>query len=80
MALRVALADDSLLVREGLAQVLVQNGIEVVASCDDLPSLLAAVDAQQPDVVLTDIRMPPSQRDRASRPRSSCASARRRPA
>jgi DNA-binding NarL/FixJ family response regulator len=59
----VVLADDSLLVREGLAQVLARNGIEVVASCDDLPSLLDAVDAEEPDVVLTDIRMPPGQTD-----------------
>ena len=64
MAIRVALADDSLLVREGLENVLAtQPGIEVVASCADLPSLLAAVDAEQPDVVLTDIRMPPSRTD-----------------
>jgi DNA-binding NarL/FixJ family response regulator len=63
VALRVAVADDSLLVREGLAQVLARNGIEVVASCEDLPSLLAAVDAERPDVVLTDIRMPPSGQD-----------------
>jgi DNA-binding NarL/FixJ family response regulator len=63
VTLRVVLADDSLLVREGLAQVLARNGIEVVASCDDLPSLLDAVDAEEPDVVLTDIRMPPGQTD-----------------
>jgi DNA-binding NarL/FixJ family response regulator len=37
--------------------------MEVVASCKDLPSLLDAVDAEQPDVVLTDIRMPPTQKD-----------------
>jgi DNA-binding NarL/FixJ family response regulator len=63
MALRVAVADDSLLVREGIAQVLAGSGIEVVASCEDLPSLLAAFDAEQPDVVLTDIRMPPGLKD-----------------
>jgi DNA-binding NarL/FixJ family response regulator len=63
VTLRVVLADDSLLVREGLAQVLARSGIEVVASCDDLPSLLDAVDAEEPDVVLTDIRMPPGQTD-----------------
>jgi DNA-binding NarL/FixJ family response regulator len=64
MAIRVVLADDNLLVREGLEQVLAaQAGIEVAASCSDLPSLLAAVEAEQPDVVLTDIRMPPSNVD-----------------
>jgi DNA-binding NarL/FixJ family response regulator len=58
------IADDSLLVREGLEQVLDrQDGIDVVASCEDLPSLLDAVEAHTPDVVLTDIRMPPSRTD-----------------
>jgi DNA-binding NarL/FixJ family response regulator len=64
VTIRVALADDSLLVREGLENVLAtQPEIEVVASCADLPSLLAAVEAERPDVVLTDIRMPPSRTD-----------------
>ena len=64
MAIRVALAEDSLLVREGLQQVLAAHpGIEVVASCDDLPSLLEAIETAEPDVVLTDIRMPPSNTD-----------------
>jgi len=62
--IRVVLADDSLLVREGLEQVLAaQTGIDVVASCTDLPSLLSAIEAKSPDVVLTDIRMPPSGTD-----------------
>jgi DNA-binding NarL/FixJ family response regulator len=61
---RVALADDSLLVREGLEQMLASEGtIEVVASCADLSSLLDAIEAERPDVVLTDIRMPPSKTD-----------------
>ncbi len=64
MPIRVALADDNLIVREGLEQMLAgETEIEVVASCVDLPSLLAAVEAESPDVVLTDIRMPPSQGD-----------------
>ena len=64
MPIRIALADDSLIVREGLEQVLAtEAGIEVVASCPDLPSLLEAVETESPDVVLTDIRMPPSQSD-----------------
>lgn len=61
---RVALAEDNLLVREGLQQVLAAYpDIDVVASCDDLPSLLEAIETAAPDVVLTDIRMPPSKTD-----------------
>jgi DNA-binding NarL/FixJ family response regulator len=68
VSIRVVLADDDLLVREGLEQVLAaQTGIEVVASCDDLPSLLSAVEVERPDVVLTDIRMPPSKTDEGIR-------------
>jgi DNA-binding NarL/FixJ family response regulator len=63
MAVRVVVADDSLLVREGLERVLAQAGIEVAASCGDLPSLLAAIERERPDVVLTDIRMPPTHSD-----------------
>ena len=56
-------------VREGLEHVLQgQGAIDVVASCEDLPSLLEAVESTQPDVVLTDIRMPPSGATRAFRP------------
>jgi DNA-binding NarL/FixJ family response regulator len=58
------LADDHFLVREGIARLLAgQPDVEVVASCGDLDSLLAAVEAESPDVVLTDIRMPPSETD-----------------
>jgi DNA-binding NarL/FixJ family response regulator len=66
VAIRVALAEDNLLVREGVRRLLEtrkEASIEVVASCGDLEGLLAAVDAQQPDVVVTDIRMPPTQTD-----------------
>lgn len=60
MALRIALAEDNYIVREGLEQLLGgDRGVEVLASCVDMPSLLKAVDADPPDVVLTDIRMPP---------------------
>jgi DNA-binding NarL/FixJ family response regulator len=59
--IRVVLADDSYLVREAIGHVLdTEPGFELVASCNDGESLLAAVDAERPDVVLTDIRMPPS--------------------
>ena len=61
VSIRVVIADDNLLVREGLEHVLKgQGAIDVVAACEDLPSLLEAVESTQPDVVLTDIRMPPS--------------------
>ena len=64
VTIRVALADDTLIVREGIERILAgQSGIEVVASCGDLPELLAAVDREAPDVVVTDIRMPPTQTD-----------------
>jgi DNA-binding NarL/FixJ family response regulator len=68
MSVRVVLAEDSYIVREGLEQVLATApGIEVVASCVDLDSLLAAVESDRPDVVVTDIRMPPTETDEGIR-------------
>jgi DNA-binding NarL/FixJ family response regulator len=68
VAIRVVVADDSLLVREGLEQVLSgQPNIEVVGMYADYPSLVDAIDTQRPDVVLTDIRMPPSMSDEGIR-------------
>jgi len=62
--IRVALADDSFLMREALDNVLgAADGVEVVAACGDRDSLLAAVEAEHPDVVVTDIRMPPTDSD-----------------
>jgi DNA-binding NarL/FixJ family response regulator len=64
MSVRVVLADDHYLVREGVRRLLESEpGVEVAAAADDLASLLAAVDAERPDVVVTDIRMPPSGTD-----------------
>jgi DNA-binding NarL/FixJ family response regulator len=57
---RVILADDSVLLREGLARMLVDSGFEVVAQVGDAGALLAAVDADPPDVCIIDIRMPPT--------------------
>ena len=60
MAIRVVLADDSYLIREAVTRLLESHEeIEVVAACEDLDSLLETVEAEEPDVVLTDIRMPP---------------------
>jgi DNA-binding NarL/FixJ family response regulator len=68
MTVSVALADDNLIVREGIAQLLAnQPDIEVVASCDDLDSLLEAIERREPDVVVTDIRMPPTHSDEGIR-------------
>jgi DNA-binding NarL/FixJ family response regulator len=69
MSVTVALADDNLIVREGIAQLLAHSGddIELLAQCEDLDSLLAAVEAERPDVVLTDIRMPPTNTDEGIR-------------
>ena len=66
--MRIALADDSLIAREGVERILAgQTDIEVVASCGDLPSLLEAVESERPDVVVTDIRMPPTGTDEGIR-------------
>lgn len=68
MALRVLLAEDNYLVREGLARLLAnEDGIEVIGTCGDLDALMAAVAADPPDVVLTDIRMPPTGTDEGVR-------------
>jgi DNA-binding NarL/FixJ family response regulator len=64
MVVRIVVAEDSLLVREGIERLLEQqDDIEIVALCVDLPELLAAVEAHLPDAVLTDIRMPPDNSD-----------------
>jgi DNA-binding NarL/FixJ family response regulator len=53
------IADDALLIREGIAAMLRRFGHEVVAAVDDAPALHAAVRDQKPDIVVTDVRMPP---------------------
>ena len=64
MPIRIVLAEDQYLVREGLRRVLeTQEGLEVVSVCDNLDSLLATVATESPDVVVTDIRMPPGNTD-----------------
>lgn len=63
MATRVVLAEDSFIVREGVGMLLEAAGYELAAAVDDLEGLLAAVEAVVPDVVITDIRMPPTRTD-----------------
>jgi DNA-binding NarL/FixJ family response regulator len=66
--IRVVLAEDHYLVREGVRRLLaMQPAVEVVAVCGDLDSLLAAVEAERPDVLITDIRMPPDRADEGIR-------------
>jgi DNA-binding NarL/FixJ family response regulator len=66
--LRVAIADDSLIIREGIQQMLHDEpGLEAVAACADYDSLIASVESVAPDVVLTDIRMPPTSSDEGIR-------------
>jgi DNA-binding NarL/FixJ family response regulator len=60
---RVVIADDSRLLREGIASLVRGEGIEVVAQAADAEALLAAVDEHAPDVAIVDIRMPPTQTD-----------------
>jgi DNA-binding NarL/FixJ family response regulator len=68
VALRLILAEDSFLVREGVARLLATRPeVEVVAACGSLPELLDAVEAGEPDVVVTDIRMPPTSTDEGIR-------------
>jgi DNA-binding NarL/FixJ family response regulator len=59
--IRLVLAEDHYLVREGISRLLeAQPDIEVAATCGDLEGLLEAVEVEKPDVVVTDIRMPPT--------------------
>jgi DNA-binding NarL/FixJ family response regulator len=68
VAIRVAVAEDNLLVREGLERLLeLQPDVEVVASCSDLDGLFGAVESAAPDVLVTDIRMPPDHTDEGIR-------------
>jgi DNA-binding NarL/FixJ family response regulator len=57
--IRVALADDDVLLREGLASLLERSGFDVVGQCGNAPQLMALVRQQQPELVIVDIRMPP---------------------
>jgi DNA-binding NarL/FixJ family response regulator len=65
--MRVVIAEDSVLLREGLARLLADGGIEVVAQVGDGPGLVAAVDAYRPDLAVVDVRMPPTHTDEGLR-------------
>jgi DNA-binding NarL/FixJ family response regulator len=65
--MRVVVADDTHLFRQGLVRLLSGAGVEVVAEADDLPGLLAAADEHRPDVTIVDVRMPPTGTDEGLR-------------
>lgn len=65
--LRVVVADDAVLLREGLVRLLTENGHAVVAAVGDGPSLVQAVEDHRPDVSVVDVRMPPSHTDEGLR-------------
>jgi DNA-binding NarL/FixJ family response regulator len=65
--LRIVVADDAVLLREGLVRLLEEDGHEVVASVGDGPALLGAVLAHRPDVSVVDVRMPPTHTDEGLR-------------
>lgn len=61
------IAEDSTLLREGLARLLVDEGHEVIAAVPDADALLVAVEQDRPDIVVTDVRMPPDHSDEGLR-------------
>jgi DNA-binding NarL/FixJ family response regulator len=67
LPLRVVIAEDSVLLREGLVRLVEDSGATVVAAVGDGPSLVDAVDTHRPDVSVVDVRMPPTQRDEGLR-------------
>jgi DNA-binding NarL/FixJ family response regulator len=68
VSIRVVLAEDNYLLREGIRQLLeASEEVELLASCADLPDLERAIEAHDPDVVITDIRMPPTGTDEGLR-------------
>jgi DNA-binding NarL/FixJ family response regulator len=65
--MRIVIAEDSVLLREGIARLLTDAGFEVVAIVGDGPGLVAAVEEQRPDISIVDVRMPPGFRDEGLR-------------
>jgi len=64
---RAVIADDSVLLREGITRLLAEDDIEVVAGAGDAESLLEAVEKYNPDLAVIDVRMPPGHRDEGLR-------------
>jgi len=64
---RVVIAEDSVLLREGLEHLLADHGFEVVGTCDDIDDLLELVRTRSPDVAIVDIRLPPTHSDEGLR-------------
>jgi DNA-binding NarL/FixJ family response regulator len=64
---RVVIADDSVLLREGLARVLTEGGFEIVAQAADADELRKAVRRFKPDIAIVDVRMPPTHTDEGAR-------------
>jgi len=75
--MRVVIAEDLALLREGLARLLGESGFEVVAAVEDGESLLQALERERPDVAVVDVRLPPSFRDEGLR--AAIEARRRRP-
>jgi DNA-binding NarL/FixJ family response regulator len=65
--MRVVIADDAVLLREGLVRLVEENGHTVVAAVGDGPALVAAITEHRPDVSIVDVRMPPSHTDEGLR-------------
>ena len=65
--MRVVIAEDSVLLRDGLARMLTDHGHEVVGATEDAVGLVQLVDAGSPDLVILDVRMPPTHTDEGIR-------------
>ncbi|WP_333744486.1 response regulator transcription factor [Streptomyces ardesiacus] len=75
--MRIVIAEDDPLLREGLALLLRAEGLDVVATADTADAVLAAIDAHEPDVAILDVRMPPTHTDEGVR--AAVEARRRRP-
>ena len=75
--MRIVIAEDLVLLREGIASLLADDGHEVAAAVGDGDALLAALDAHEPDLAIVDVRMPPTQTDEGVR--AAVEARRRRP-
>ncbi len=65
--MRVVIADDSVLLREGIGRLLAEGGIEVTAGVGDADALIQSIEEAQPDLAIIDVRMPPAHRDEGLR-------------